>query len=124
MEWNIYSTGRKKPKGFGEKIKSKERNKKIGKANSKPKPKGFGKKMSIINKGKKRDKKFINDLIKRKSKPVIQYNIDMEFIKEWESVTIASKSTGISKVTIAGNARNNGINKSAGGFKWEYKKDE
>lgn len=120
LEWNKHSKGRKKPKGFGEKIKSEKRNKKIGKANSKPKPKGFGEKISKINKGQKKSKEFVKNLIKRQSKPILQYDKDMNFIKKWESATKASQILNINKSTINAVARQNGINHSAGGFIFRY----
>ena len=120
-EWNKYSKGKSKPIGFGDRIKSKNRNEKIGLSNSKPKPIGFGENISKINTGKKRSKEFKNNLIYRQYKPILQYDLQGNFIKEWESGTIAGNELGINKSTIAGNARNNGINKSAGGFIWKYK---
>jgi len=120
-KWNNFTKNKPKPKGFGDKIKSEERNKKIGKANSKPKPKGFGEKISKINKGKKRNETFVKELIKRNSKPVLQYDKQGNLIKEWESVKNASFELKINPSVIAGNARNNGVNKSAGGYIWRYK---
>ncbi len=121
LEWNRYSKGRKKPKGFGDKIKSKERNKKIGKANSKPKPKGFGENHSKKMKGRKKPKGFSQKIINRNSKSIIQYDKKMNFIKEWKNAVEASQQIKINKSTINAVARQNGINHSAGGFVWRYK---
>ena len=54
------------------------------------------------------------------SKPVLQYDLNGKFIKEWKSVVGATKSVmGKSKSNIANCAR--GILKSAYGYKWIYK---
>ena len=121
IEWNKHSKGRKKPEGFGDKITSKERNKKIGLSNSKPKPNGFGKTHSEKMKGKPKPEGFGEIVTKNKSKCILQFNLNGEFIKEWPSGKEASRILNVSPTTIAGNARENGINKSAGGFIWKYK---
>jgi len=54
-----------------------------------------------------------------KKRPVLQYSIDGEFIKEWEAVTYASKTLGINPGHITNVA--NGVGYTAGGFKWKYK---
>ena len=122
FEWNKHSKKRKKPEGFGNKIKSEERNKKIGLANSKPKPEGFGSNHSKKTKGKPKPEGFGRTVTKNKSKKVFQFTLNGDFIKEWNSVKEASQMLKINQSTIAGNARNNKINKSAGGYIWKYKK--
>jgi hypothetical protein len=121
-EWNKHSKGRKKPEGFGEKIRHEERNKKIGKANSKPKPKGFGENHSKKMKGKKKNLEFKKKLIDRNSKTILQYDKQMNFIKEWKNAVEASECLNINKCVINAVARQNGINHSAGGYIWRYKK--
>lgn len=121
LEWSKYSKGRKKPEGFGEKITNKERNKKIGLSNSKPKPEYFGKNHSIKMKGKPKPEGFGKTVTQNKSKCVLQFALNGEFIQEWKSVKEASEMLNINQSTIAGNARNNGINKTAGGYIWKYK---
>lgn len=121
LKWNQYSKGRKKPKGFGDKIKSEERNKKIGKANSKPKPKGFGLSHSKKMKGKPKPEGFGDFVTKRQSKPLIQYDKQMNFIREWKNAVEAGNKLNINKSTINAVARQNGVNHSAGGFIWRYK---
>jgi hypothetical protein len=120
-EWNSKIKGVKKPVGFGDKIRSEEKNKKIGLANKKPKPEGFGEKLGNINRGKKRSKEFIDKHIKRLSLPILQYDKKGNFIKEWESATQASLHLNINKNTISSNARGVKANKSAGGFIWKLK---
>lgn len=55
-----------------------------------------------------------------KSKPVLQFTLDGDFIKIWESTNIASKHIGV-KSSVASCCREEC--KSAGGFKWGYLKD-
>lgn len=52
---------------------------------------------------------------------VIQYDLNMNFIKEWDSISSASKELGIGGNSITTCCR--GIAKSAGGFIWKYKND-
>ena len=55
---------------------------------------------------------------KDKRKPVIQYDLDGKFIKEWESQAEANYQTRINNITCCCK----GKNKTAGGFIWKYKK--
>jgi len=52
-------------------------------------------------------------------KPVIQYDINMKFIKEWDSIVSASKELGIGGNSITTCCK--GKYKSAGGYIWKYK---
>jgi len=56
----------------------------------------------------------------KSSKRVYQYSKDMEFIADFDSLTIASKETGYPIATIAFVCR--GIRKCPRGFNWSYKK--
>lgn len=58
-------------------------------------------------------------LITSYQRPVIQYSLEHIFIKEWESITIASKFMSCSRKAIY--AVCVGENKTAKGFLWEYK---
>lgn len=60
-------------------------------------------------------------LLNRKdtSKPVLQYTLDMVFIKEYPSATEAFRQTGISQGNISMCCRCE--RKSAGGYIWKYK---
>ena len=53
------------------------------------------------------------------SKPVLQYTLDMVFVKEYPSIGEASRQTGIDKANISACCR--GKIKSAGHYKW-YRK--
>ena len=48
---------------------------------------------------------------------VLQYDLDGNFIKEWESISEAKKRLGINNITYACN----GKYKHAGGYIWKYK---
>lgn len=120
-QWNLFSKNKSKPKGFGEKIISKERNEKIGKANSKPKPQGFGDKHSLKMKGKPKPQGFGEKVINNKSKIIIQFDKQNNFIKEWPSAVIASIELKINKSQINSAARGNTPTKTAGGYIWKYK---
>lgn len=64
-----------------------------------------------------------NDRIKiiteKNSVPIIQYDLQDNFIKEWKSITEANKITGIASSSIISCCK--GKNKKAGSFKWKYK---
>ena len=53
--------------------------------------------------------------------PVLQYDLNGNFIKEYKSVISASKETNISTTSISNNTH--GWSKSAGGFLWINKKE-
>lgn len=106
-------------KGNNYRIGSKQSNiskEKISQANSKPKPEGFGNKISKIKQGKK-----INN-----NKPILQYNLEGNFIKEWNSSKEAEQHFNPNSIktqdNIGGVCR--GVRKTAYKFKWKFKKDE
>jgi predicted nucleic acid-binding Zn-ribbon protein len=83
----------------------------------------FGNKISKANKNKKRteqqkinlSKALKNKNMSKKWKPIMQYNLNMEFIKEWENISEAKKQfKGVPNVLI-------GKHKTAGGYIWKYK---
>lgn len=55
-----------------------------------------------------------------KSKPVLQYDLDNNFIQKWDCVKDAEESLNINNVAMC--AR--GVRKSAGGYIWEYINNE
>lgn len=55
------------------------------------------------------------------SKPVMQYTLDMIFIKEYPSAAEASRQTGINHTNIIGCCNGKYGYKSAGGYIWKYK---
>jgi len=74
----------------------------------KSKPKGFGAIISNQKKGK---------LIFNKWKPIIQYDLKMNIITEYESKNEAFRQTQIKGISNAVTGRSN----TAGGFIWKYK---
>jgi group I intron endonuclease len=70
---------------------------------SKPRKEGTGNKISKSNKGvpkSQRTKEHSEKLAKSKYKPILQYSLNMEFIKEWDSLLSASSGLNIPKGTI------------------------
>jgi group I intron endonuclease len=61
------------------------------------------------------------NISKSKQKPIVQYNIHEEFIKEWPSIKIAGETLNISSNSIGLCCR--GKLKKSGGFIWKFKKD-
>lgn len=64
------------------------------------------------------------DIMTRASKckkPIIQYNLDGEFIREWESATDAASFYNINKVNITKCCL--GKNKTSNGYIWKYKEE-
>lgn len=55
-------------------------------------------------------------------KPILQYTLDNEFIKEWYSTTEAARELKIHRTGIKDALK--GKNKTAGGFKWIYKEKQ
>lgn len=72
------------------------------------------KKMSETHK-----KLFENGYKHPQSKIIVQYSLDDEKIKVWESVAAAAKFLGVTNDAISNCAR--GLSKTSGGFKWKYK---
>jgi hypothetical protein len=97
-------TGKPKPSNKGRKITWGD---KISKSlKGKPKPKGFG------GKGKAKIKNINN-------KPILQYDLHENFIKEWVSGREAYRHLGIHYGSISVCCQNK--TKTAGGFIWKYK---
>lgn len=63
-------------------------------------------------------KLYKNGYIHPRKRKIIQYSLDMEFIKEWDSMTEAAIELEINKVGISNCLR--GITKKSGNFIWRY----
>lgn len=106
--------GKKKPKFWIENIKG-EGNPFYGKKHTK-------RVLDIIikaNKGKKIPKNQIKKSIKGRSKPVIQYDLDGNFIREWPSAKHAEKKRGFSSSVIGSCCKKK--RKQHKKFIWRYK---
>lgn len=92
----------------------------------------FKNKISLIHKGKivseetrkklsvkGKNKELLKNFAVLQRIPVIQMDLENNFIKEWESMTLVNKELKINKSQISACCKNK--NNSAGGFKWEYK---
>lgn len=93
-----------------------------------PKPKGFGEIISKNKKGvslgkmsKEHKNKISKSLLGRFSKPIIQYDKQNNFIKEWSSIREANISLGKSPDGGSIPTHLKGKLKQAYGFIWEYK---
>lgn len=64
-------------------------------------------------------RKLISERRKRK---VIQYSINNEYIREFDSLTEAAQSIGRTYTAVYANIK--GITQVCGGYKWEYKKGD
>jgi group I intron endonuclease len=84
---------------------------KISQANSKPKPQGFGEKI-------KNNK--LNKPNYKSRKPILQYDLEGNFIKEWDSATTIKKELNINNVSIMQCCKK--IIKSSHNYVWKYKK--
>lgn len=76
-------------------------------------------KISICNKNRKMKKEVREMLTKKVSKPIIQYTITGDYIKEWNSAVEVSKVFGYNSRVINSQAR--GLFKNAYGYIWKYK---
>jgi hypothetical protein len=71
-----------------------------------------------------RDKaKSRSDQALKISKPIIQYSLSGDFIKEWSSAMEVYRSLGITNSSIGSVCNNKNGKKTAGGFIWKFKKD-
>lgn len=78
-------------------------------------------KISIANKGHEVSEKTrlaISESNKRRAKKVLQYDLDFNLIKVWDSANDAHVMLGVNKSSIGGCCR--GERKTAGGYYWEY----
>jgi group I intron endonuclease len=115
-----YPKGLKRPKEFGENIKSKERNKKIGIGNKgKLKPE-VGNKLRGVPKTQEHKQKISikSKGISRNNKPVSQYDLNGNFIKEWKSTTEAANGVGVNQSCISDVLR--GRQKQTRGFIFKF----
>lgn len=69
-----------------------------------------------------RNKRISNKHINRKdqSKPVLQYTLDMEFVREWPSLGEIQRETGYKKTYISSCCNNKQRHKTAYGFIWKF----
>lgn len=71
--------------------------------------------------GKKLPKDMIEKANLKRIKPVYQYDLNNNFIKEYPSVVCAAKENNLNKQGISKSC--NDLNKTCGGYFWSYNKD-
>lgn len=76
-------------------------------------------KMSLAKKGKKFNEDQKINMRGKQCKPIIQYNLNGDFIKEWKSFKEISNELGFYNSGLCFCCR--GIQKTAYGFVWKYK---
>jgi hypothetical protein len=80
-------------------------------------------KISNSHKGKKPSKEHLEKLQKGKilanSKPILQYDLEENFIKEWQSATVAAKEINLHPTSIRHCVQ--GKTKTSGGYIWKAK---
>jgi len=64
---------------------------------------------------------FIENSVKDKRKPILQFDLDGNFIKEWPSIAEAGRGINRCRASIL-RALNN-FDKNCGDFKWKYKNE-
>ena len=80
------------------------------------------KKISEANKGRIQTEEHKMKKAESKKRPVIQYDKENNFIKEWKSALDAELGCGVSRCHIASVCK--GKRQSAGGFIWRYGRQE
>ena len=66
---------------------------------------------------------YMNGLIQQKTTPVIQYDKDMNFIREWNSIKEIEEELKINHGNIVTVCKQNSNRKYAGGYIWRYKNE-
>jgi len=82
--------------------------------------------MKKANTGKKRDKSVGEKIAKKLSKSVLQFDLNNNFIKEWQSASQIEKELGFANNLInrvcSGKKNSQGnVAKTAYGYKWKFK---
>ncbi len=119
---NGYPKGLKRPKEFGEKISSHPtRNIKIGEGNKGKKKPQVGIKLQGIPKTEQHKQNISNSSKgkTRNNKPVLQYDLDGNFIKEWEGASYAAKLNNWNPGNITDCCR--GRQKTSYKYVWKFK---
>ena len=111
---SLESSDKKREKMLGKSKHTEESKKKIGLKNKHPKPEGFKEKCQ-----KPKSKEHCKNISKTKSIPILQYDLEGNFIKEWESGRLAAKSLNLNQGCINDAVR--GKLKKSGGYIWKLK---
>ncbi len=93
----------------------------IGRKLSEENKKNISKGLKGKTLGKVVSEKAKDKISKANSIPVIQYDLNMNFIKEWNSATLAAKELSINRSAITACCKLKKWYSQTGGFKWKYK---
>lgn len=91
-----------------------------------PRPKEVREQISKSNKGKPKSEEHIKNtregIIKKQGRPVIQYSLKGEFIKEWRCMSEAADHYNVDRSSLMRCCQ--GKYKKSAGFKWKYKDED
>lgn len=73
-----------------------------------------------INYGTRTKRSSISHTNGKKSKKVIQYTKNMEFVKEFPSLQEVKRQLGFDPTNVSRCAKNNSINRTYKGYKWKF----
>jgi hypothetical protein len=79
-------------------------------------------KMRVASLGKNKSKQHIENMKLSRYKPVLQYDLEGNFIKEWLGASQIRDELGYNQSNITGVC--NGLRKTHKGYLWKYKKKE
>src|SRR5688572_4474169 len=122
-------TGRKRPQGVVEKLKNRDlsylrtkevREKVANKLRGVPRSEEVKRKSSEKMKGRKPTEYCLKRKVEVQEKKVNQYDLNGNFIKTWQSATIAAKEIKVSQGKISSCCRQNNINFTAFGYQWRF----
>jgi len=114
VKMSLESSNKKREKMLGKSKHTEESKQKIGSKNKHPKPEGFKEKCQ-----KPKSEEHCKKISKTKSIPILQYDLEGNFIKEWESGKLAAESLNLNQSCINDVVR--GKLKKSGGYIWKYK---
>jgi len=115
---SINNTGKPKSKEHCNKISQSKKGCKVW-SKGKKFSKEHCEKISKNSAGKsKPSSSYLNN--QHSAKSIFQYDLNLNFIKEWSSIKKAALELNITPEAI-GNCLRKGTNSSSGGFKWKYK---
>lgn len=63
----------------------------------------------------------LTDPTTKRHRPVLQFSLNGEFIKEWKSGRFAARELNMSETTISATALGKHGRKQSGGFIWKFK---
>jgi hypothetical protein len=80
-----------------------------------------GNRQGLINKENGHMAKMVQKSAEKCSKPIMQYDRDGNFIREWDSAAIAARELRLDKSSIGRTCNPNNLQLTSGGFIFKYK---